>query len=488
MSEVQGPAEHVLARLQVDGAPHDGRILAAVVESAAPDLGLTAGQAAHLAQAAAAVGRAVHERGFDDPTSAAVALEVARVGHRVVVRIDDLGLPFDYDDADERDGAVLRRALAAGWVDEIHHTWRGREGNRTELVRHIDPGRDLRDATPTEPPAAVVPPDADLQAQSRLGTPDDADSICRLTWRTYGPTYQHDEYYQPERLAAMIEHGTQVSFVTVLDDGEVVGHSAVLLDEPGAVVVEAGRAMVDPRFRGHHLMRMPRTLRERWFAEHGVLAMSGAAVTAHTRSQRDGPITSVLLAFLPPIEFEGIDGTATPLREAVLGGFIPMAPIPPQTVHLPERDATIIADLFARNDLDRQVRPATELGGPAAARSTIDCSVHGDLGHAVLTVRAIGTDLPAALRSRLEAVAAAAIAVTYADLRLDDPAVSWAADVLADAGAIFAGIDPLAAGGVDTVRYQFLGDTPVDASAIHVKADVARELVDEVLAQHGGSP
>jgi serine/threonine-protein kinase RsbW len=487
MSELPAPREQVVAHLHVEHVPHDGRVLAALVEAVTPDLGLTTPQAAHLGEAAGAVGRAVHRRGFDDPAAAALDVEVARVGHRVVVRIDDLGLPFDYDDAEQLDGAVIRRALGAGWLDEVHHSWRGRSGNRTELVRHVDPGTDLRGGPPPDehlidPPAAA----ADVAATTRLGTPDDTDAICRLVWRTYGPTYQHEEYYQPERLAAMLEHGTQTSFVTEVD-GDIVGHSALLVDEPGAVVVEGGRAMVDPRYRGHHLYRRPRTLREQWCREHGVIALVGVAVTAHTRSQSERPITSVQLGFLPPVRFEGIDGSATPLREAVVGSFVPMAEIPGQTVHLPRRDAAVVAPLYERSRLDRTVDSAPA-APPAEPTSVVEVSAHADLGHAVLRVRRVGADLDAALRGRLASVAAGGTEVTYVDLRVDDPAISWAADVAVDAGAVLAGVLPLEARGVDLVRYQILGDTPVDPGAIHLKTDDARELLDYVLSQRGGGP
>ena len=215
-------------------------------------------------------------------------------------------------------------------------------------------------ATPTRTPIDSRPtcarlPD-DLAVTPRIATAADVEEICRLTWRTYGATYQHDEYYMPDRLAAMLESGAQTSFVVTLDGGEVLGHSAVLLEEPGALIVEAGRAMVDPRARGHHLMGAVAGLRTRWLSDHGVLAIGGAAVTAHTRSQTGGPVTNVQLAFLPPVEFRDIDGSDTPRREAVLGGMVPCAPIPAQEVHLPARDAEVIEQLYGLLDLDRPVR------------------------------------------------------------------------------------------------------------------------------------
>ena len=478
--------------MRLHGAGHHGRIVAATVEAAAADLGLTTPQAAQLATAAGAVARAVHLRGFADPADAALHVTVGRHGHRVVVHVDDTGLPFDWRDAEDLDGAVLQRAVTDGWVDEIHHRWRGRDGNRTVLARHLDPGRDLRldpPARTSEPPEPADQPsiaDLDDVADTRLATPDDADGICRLTWRTYEATYQHDEYYQPDRLAAMLADGTQVSFVTPTTDGEIIGHSAILVAEPDAVIVEAGRAMVDPRYRGHHLMSRPSELRKTWFAEHGILALAGAAVTAHTRSQRDAPVCSVLLGFLPPIEFAGIDGTASTVREAVVGGFIPMASIPPQEVVLPERDAEVVRGIYADVHLDRTERPPAD---PASGTlSQLDVSVRADLGHAVVTAHAIGVDLPDELARRVDAIRAADIAVTYLDLPMDDPAVSWAADRAAEAGWIFAGVLPLEHHGVDVVRYQHLGDLAVDPDAIHLRADQARALLAYVLAQRGATP
>ncbi len=473
--------------MRLHGAGHHGRIVAAAVEAAATDLGLTGPQASQLATAAGAVARAVHLRGYADSADAALHVTVARHGHRVVVHVDDTGLPFDWRDAEALDGAVLQRAVTEGWVDEIHHRWRGRDGNRTVLARHLDPGRDLRhDPPPDGQVDGSSAADLDDVAETRLATPDDAEGICRLTWRTYEATYQHDEYYQPDRLAAMLADGTQVSFVTPTTDGEIIGHSAILITEPDAVIVEAGRAMVDPRYRGHHLMSRPSELRKRFFAEHGILALAGAAVTAHTRSQRDGPVCSVLLGFLPPIEFAGIDGTASTVREAVVGGFIPMATIPPLEVVVPERDAAALRGIYDAVGLDRMFVPAGDLAPDASTQ--LDVSVRADLGHAVVVAQRIGTDLPDALALRVQAVRDAGIAVAYLDLPMDDPAVSWAADRAAEAGWIFAGVLPLEHHGVDLVRYQHLGDLPIDPDAIHLRSDQARALLTYVLAQRGATP
>jgi hypothetical protein len=481
------PTEHILATLHVEHSTGDGSIVAAAVEAGAIQLGLTTEQASQLALAARSVAGAVYARGFDDPAEAALDLTMLRIGHQAVVRIDDLGLPFNAAAEDALDLDVIERALQGGWIDSIAHESRGREGNRTVLVRHLDPGADLRDAAggapaPDADAAAADPLAADAALVDRMGEPEDAEAICRLTWRTYGYSYQHDEYYQPERLAAMIASGLQASFVVASDDGEIVGHSAVLLEHPDDVVVEGGRAMVDPRFRGHHLMGGARELRDQWLLEHGVLALEGAAVTAHTRSQTDRAITSIQLGFLPAIEFRGIAGTEAAHREAVAGGLFPVVPIPPQHVALPERDGEMIGEIYRLNDLPRTVMAATRAPAPSST-SHLVLEVRGDLGHAVVTCSRIGADLGVEIRERVAAVVRGGVDVVYADVPLDRPAAPWAVDALNAEGFIFAGVLPLAHRGTDMVRYQWLGDTVVDPDEIHLRHPFGRTLLDYVLAQ-----
>ncbi len=493
------PAEQIFAVVHARPTSRDGAIVGAVVEAAAPDLGLTEAQSAHLGRAVRAVARAVYARGFDVPDEAALDVTVLRLGHRAVVRIDDLGLPYNAAAEDALDLDVISDALRGGWIDTMAHESRGRQGNRTVLVRHLDPGADqrlrrglARDVPTDAAPAGDLLP-RDLDVVSRRAELGDVEGICQLAWRTYGYSYQHDEYYQPERLAAMLRSGQQSSFVVVTPDGEIVGHSAVLLEHPDDVIVEGGRAMVDPRFRGHHLMGLSHDRLTEWMRAHGILALEGAAVTAHTRSQTDRPVTSIQLGFLPAIEFRGIEGSEVPHREAVAGGIVPVSPIPDQAVVLPARDAAMIAEIYAQNDLPRTPVTGAASGAPeAASRTELALEAHADLGHAVITCTQVGADLQDEVRARVAAVTRGGLAVVYADIPLDRPEASWAADVLHGEGFVFAGVLPLALGGVDAVRYQWLGSTVVDRADIHLKHPFAQTLLDYVLAQHaavaGGAP
>lgn len=477
------------ASLRVDAAD-DGQVVVAMVAAAAGALGLEPEPAGHLGLAAREVARAVRARGFDDAEPEELRVDVLRRGHRVVVDVVDRGLPFNYAAEEEVDGAALRRAVDAGWIDTVTHASGGREGNHTQLVRHLDAGVDLREVLdPAEHHAAVAaePVSADLEVTERFAGPDDVEAICRLTWRTYGYTYQHDEYYQPDRLAAMLRSGEQVSFVAAGPDGEIVGHSAVLVERPDAVVCEGGRAMVDPRFRGHHLSKLASPLRNQWLDEKGMLAMIGAAVTAHTRSQppgEDRPVLGLYLGFLPPIRFRGIEGTASTHREAVVPGFVPLASVPSQPVHLPRRDADLVQEIYRRVDLDRRVVDTSGAEGPPVGVATVlHATARADLGHAVVAVGAVGDDVTRAVRGYVRSVVDGGIEVVYVDLPLDDPATPWAAEQLAGEGFVFAGVVPLLAGGVDVIRYQRVGDLVIDPGEIHLRSNFARQVLDYVIDQ-----
>ncbi|MEI2790500.1 MAG: hypothetical protein V9E93_16715 [Steroidobacteraceae bacterium] len=103
------------------------------------------------------------------PASAALDMTMLRIGHLVTVRIDDRGLPFNAEAEDELDADVIEQALARRLDRRARPRARvGRDGNRTTLVRHVDPGPDLRDgADPATVAAAPARGRGDRQTWAR---------------------------------------------------------------------------------------------------------------------------------------------------------------------------------------------------------------------------------------------------------------------------------------------------------------------------------
>lgn len=175
--------------------------------------------------------------------------------------------------------------------------------------------------------------------------PDDAEALTRLTWRTYGCSYQHDAYYMPDQLRSQIESDAHAGWVSVEPGGAIVAHLAVVLARPGSVVVEGGRGMVEPRYRGLGLMRRLGMAMLEWATQRDVIGVHGHAVTAHTQTQggHDGTISGILLGYLPPlVEFKGMATEVTRRRQAVAMTYSALAEQPEQVVHVPEVDLEIV--------------------------------------------------------------------------------------------------------------------------------------------------
>ncbi|HAT39018.1 MAG TPA: hypothetical protein DCW35_02505 [Polynucleobacter sp.] len=61
--------------------------------------------------------------------------------------------------------------------------------------------------------------------------------------------------YDIDQLEEMIQIKLMHSVVAKTDDGQIVGHCALTFDGPHNISPEAGKMMVDPNFRGQHILK-----------------------------------------------------------------------------------------------------------------------------------------------------------------------------------------------------------------------------------------
>ncbi|MGH8986212.1 MAG: hypothetical protein ACRDY6_20400 [Acidimicrobiia bacterium] len=132
--------DRAIAELHLLGQRDLASIARETTARAAATLGLDARSAGELGDAARVLVDAVATNAFDDPSERDIVVTVAQRAGAVAVLIDDLGLPFVFQD----EADAFEQVLTSGWVDEAHQTSRGVAGSRTELVRPI------RISTPTQ--------------------------------------------------------------------------------------------------------------------------------------------------------------------------------------------------------------------------------------------------------------------------------------------------------------------------------------------------
>ena len=477
--------ERTIAALRLAGEGDLPGIARPMVAAGAIRLGLDEESAAHLADATALVVDSVASHAFDDPTEVEVFVDLVLRDDAVVARVEDEGLPFAFRDEED----AVQQAMSSALVDEVHHGARDGGGNRTELVRHVEsPHHDLRttaDLADHHEAHAAAPADAEVELTVRAMEPGDAERVARLTWRTYGYTYQHQEFYRPDMLGQIIEAGGMRSWIAIAPDGEVVGHTALVLEQPEALVAEGGRAMVDPRYRGHHVMKHLTSFRRDLVGDLGLFGVYADSVTEHTRSQAlyggaEQPVTGLLLGYLPPtVSFRRIEIDGVPRRQAVVMSYHPQRDHHEMTVHPPVVALDVLRRIYDSHELPRHFG---EGAAPAAGTtSRIESRVWKDIGAALLVIEEPGADLRDAVRARLRSLRGAGIDVVYADVPLSHPGTPAAGEVLNGLGFVFGGVIPLLRDGGDVLRMQHLGDLDVDPDEIHLLSTMAQDILEYVL-------
>ena len=148
MTESNATPEEQIARVTVSA---DTGFLPPVihfVRQMSDRLGLSDEAAEHMDGAIDLVCRNIIQHAFGPGEEGSYDVHVLRGPGRVVVAVEDQGLPFDYSRLQEGKDQSLLEILHRSF-DEIRFINLGRHGNRVELIKHL-PHADVRDHLPEE--------------------------------------------------------------------------------------------------------------------------------------------------------------------------------------------------------------------------------------------------------------------------------------------------------------------------------------------------
>lgn len=445
----------------------------------------TAERTAFIAEEACAH---VMEHAYADGEPGTIELLLFLRRSQLVFAMDDHGLPFDFRDF-PTEHTALTGLLGRTFQGTVRCFGRGKLGNRIELSVPLPARAPLAHEAEAEMAraAAAAPAAADAPLTLRLIQPADAEGVTRCLYRTYGYTYFDEHLYDPDEMRRRMASGTETACVAVDPAGEVVGYFELLLQPPGTTLGEAATAIVDPRYRGHHLFeRMKAFIRDHG-RSLGLRGIYSEAVTAHPYTQKGSLAVGaheigILLADLPAgISFTGI-ARARVERAATVMLYLPVNAAPPREAWLPARHAAMIGRILEHCGLARTARSVPDGGPPAEAPATsaIDIHVDADVNEAYLQVRTAGKNLDSLLRARLGELCRQRVDVIYLDVPLGTPAAAAYFGRLETLGFFFAGVVPEKPDG-DFLRLQYLNDVATDEGNIQLASDFGRELLDYVL-------
>ncbi|MEX2273967.1 MAG: GNAT family N-acetyltransferase [Actinomycetota bacterium] len=328
---------------------------------------------------------------------------------------------------------------------------------------------------------APVADDAPIEIRSL--EPHEAIDLCEAIWRSYGPSYDSDWVYRPAEVAERLRRGALRSIVGISEDDEVVGHVGCTLTGGDANVGEAGQAVVDPRWRGHHLFTtLKRTLADRMRAD-GFAGIFSEATAAHPYSQKanvelGAQETGILVGYIPAsVDYRAIEeGPAH--RRSVVVYYLKLNDGPERPIYAPPRHRGVIDAITRRAALHGRVAVADRAGSDATVLTE---QIRSDHNAAFVSIERTGPDLAEAVGRRLEQERARRLDCVYVDLPLDDPGTQSYGDDLARLGFFFGGLFPNRRQTGDVLRLQFLNDLQADVRDIQLASDAGRDLLEYVL-------
>lgn len=479
--------EEWVARLTVAA---DAGFLPPVVEfvrQTAHRLGLRDGAAENLDRAVEQVCKNVIEHAFEPGAKGSYDVHVLRRPGQVVVAVEDRGLPFDYT---RLQGASAADALHRSFADEVRFVNLGRGGNRVELVKNLPQG-DVRDRMAEEEHHEIVrAPEVseDVPLEIRTMRPEESVELSRCVYRSYGYSYDWDYVYYPERIRELQEGDLMRSCVAVTPEGEFVGHLAVRVERPQSPVGEAGQAVVDPRFRGHHLFPRMKTFLAERAREAAMYGLYSEATAVHPYSQKGNlklgaKETGYLLGYIPAsVSYKEIGEKREGRRGSVALFYMRTNDEPERAVYPPAAYRQQILAVIEHNALRRTVED--EPGGWTPAPSRMSVDVRRDHNVAFVRVHEPGDELGDLVRARLRELCLHRVDCIYADLPLSHPATARAGGTLEQLGFFFGGIIPEAhPDGGDLLRLQYLNEVEIERGDVQTASDFGRDLLDAIFRQ-----
>ena len=332
--------------------------------------------------------------------------------------------------------------------------------------------------------------DVDAPIQIRFMQADEAIELAGCVYRSYGDSYDADWVYQPDVIAEKIDKGILRSIIGVAPDGEIVGHAGMTFAAPGARVAESGQAVVDPRYRGHHIFTSLKRYMADWATDAGMYGIYSEATAVHPYSQKanldlGAHETGLLFGYIPTaVNYKAIktaEADESQRRQSVTLYYLKTNNGPDRPVYAPVRHHDVIATILEASGIHGVLTdaPAPKL----EATTQVEVHVHEDHNQAVVSVVNFGNDFAAIIRDHLHESCKRQLDCIYIDLPLTNPATAYLEEECEKLGFFFGGIFPHLRGKGDVLRLQYLNDVDVHIDDIQVASDLGRRLLDYIEQQ-----
>jgi serine/threonine-protein kinase RsbW len=434
-----------------------------------------------------------------EETTYEIILQPQTTGLKIVLK--EKGIPFDPKQVDEYNPDDVKDTLSEKglgiflmqqFVDEVSFVNLGKEGKETHLFKHfnnrsveklmsaeeIDKARDAKKEEPL--------PRNSIDFKVREILEQEAIEIAKCAYSSYAYTYINEDIYFPDRIWKQNQTGELISVISVTNDGQIMGHNALEIEERDPMFPQLGMAFVMPRYQGQGCMKkMIEKLIEKGI-EEGFAGIYARVITAHPYSQK-GLIkygmkeNALLLSSGPGREYKGIVEGETQ-RESVVLLSLFLKGIKHPTLYIPQQHKAIVEKIY--NNLEQKVNlkdaPAKKTRAKQLSVCTITTEPVNQVAHIV--VKEFGSNFRKELEHTLRSLCIDRFETIYLHLKMDDPLILRYFKYIEKMMFFFAGIMP-ASSGQDELIMQYLNNYKVDYERVTTASEMARELKEYIRQQ-----
>ena len=295
-----------------------------------------------------------------------------------------------------------------------------------------------------------------ITPEIRLLKVADIPQLIDCVKRCYGDSYPFHEMYDPVALQKMVDDKHMHSVVAQHPDGHLIGHCALTFDGTNNTTPEAGKMIVDPDFRGHHIAEAMAKKRIEIAQELDLVGFWTDCVTNHPYSQDEmiafgAQETGVLLGAAPSREMAGLQNF-TDTRMSFLSCYLPLKE-QVNTIYLPKNHIDFVSDLAKKIKVNRQIAQSSVLGSD---KSEYIVTVNPETQMANIKVQHIGEDFSSAISSELEKLEPQNLAFTMLNLPISQAAAALAFSQLEEMGFFWGAWLPNYSAQGDVLRLQKL--------------------------------
>jgi RimJ/RimL family protein N-acetyltransferase len=261
--------------------------------------------------------------------------------------------------------------------------------------------------------------------------------------------------YDVVQLQDAINNKQMYSVVAKLDDGKVVGHCALSFEGTKNTAPEAGKMIVDPDFRGHHIAELMAKKRIEIAQSLDLLGFWTECVTNHPYSQHEmiafnAKETGLFISNTPAsFAMQGLQNFSD-TRMSLLTFYLALKDFS-RTIFLPAKHIEHIQALAQELNLKRVVADSGITGsGSTVFNTTITTADQ----IATVSIDHIGSDLLAVIAAELKKLSLSELAAIYVDLPIEQEVAANAFSQLETIGFFWGAWIPNYSANKDILRLQ----------------------------------